>query len=153
MKDEQVSGAPQILELAGKEFECFPLSDRDLDGLTQWIRYRINKDAREQAEFAETPREAAEIKEEALQYSLLMEWYQKAAINRILRDPAGLTHVVWLMIKRKFKKEWFEHKFGEGSNISDEHLENREKVSQLFLEQNIVSNDSETEEEEPSGKK
>lgn len=152
MKDEHVSGAARTIEISGKEFETFPLSDQDLDSLTQWIRYKINKDAETQVEFAGSEAEASRIREKAQEYGMTLHWWNRTGSTLLLNDPAGLAYTVFLMVQRKFKKPWFENKFGTASKITDEQLANRSAVQQAFLDQNIIEGGEDTEEPKDSSK-
>ena len=139
--DEQITQSSRIIEVSGEEFEVFPLSDRDLTSITNWIRFKIQKDARAQAEFAESRQEAEQLKADAFTHSLSAEWWNSLGINILLNSTDGIVELVYRMIRKKFKKEWFKNKFGEPSKFTDEQLENRSIVQNTFIEQNAIKED------------
>lgn len=153
MKDSQISGAATIIEISGKEIEVYPLSDKDLDTLTQWIRYKIQKDAREQSEFTESASEVAEIRADAFKNSLRVMWFDSIGINILLNNTDGLVEVIHKMTKGAWKKDWFRNKFGEGGSYSEEQLENRKVLTKVFLELNTLDDGEEKDPKEEDAKK
>lgn len=146
--DEQIVGSARSITLGGKAFEVYPLSDKDLVSLTQWIRYRIGKEAREEAKFAESHKEAEAIKREAFQRARETEWFTDVGVSLLLNDSEGLCETIFRMIKKCYKKDWFADKFGAKSEITKEQLKNRKIVQDTFLAQNTIHTDLEEEEDD-----
>lgn len=153
--EEELAGGKEIILIAGKELECSPLSDEDLDNLTAWLRYKTKADAIKEAEFAEKPSVAREIKNMAAERALSMYWWDSKGLTMLLNSREGLIHVLWIMTGRQWKKDFFRNKFGTGREITDEQLENRKKVQGTFMNQNtdqggLFKDKTEGNESEPS---
>ena len=138
MKDDQIMRAGRPIEISGKTIEVYPLRDRDLEELTQWIRYKLKKDARMQAEFAESADEKEKIIEEAHDHAFQEVWFSKTGITLLLNQQEGLVETIYRMADKKWKKDWFQNKFGTLLEHTDEQLENRKVVQNTFLEQNTL---------------
>lgn len=151
--DEQLTGASRVISIGDKDFDSFPLSDKDLTSLTLWIRYHINKEARLQAQFAESAAEAEEIKSDAFKRAAAAEWFTDTGINLLMREEKGLIETVLRMIKHSFKREWFEDKFGTGSKISEDQFANRRAVQDAFIQQNTLAAESESSSPKPESQK
>lgn len=141
MKDEQVTAASRTIEISGKEFEVYPLTDRDLDSLTNWIRYKLKKDARAEAEFAESRAEKAEIKRDAAEFAANIHWFDSTGISTMLQTPEGLIKTLVFMLKKQWKEESFQDTFGSRTKMTEEQLINRAAVQQAFVAQNTVGDE------------
>lgn len=154
MRDEHVTAAAEPIEYNDQTIEVYPLSDKDLDSLSLWVRYKINKNAREEAQFAENALEKKQILSTAAELATNEFWFSSKGINLILNDSAGLEHVAFLMCKRQYKQESFKGQFGSGTKYSDNQLSNRTNFQNAFLKQNTMTDDSDPEpESQPTSSK
>ena len=155
MDDSKVSAAPDIVCISGKEFKASPFTDRDLDFLTNYVRYQINKRAREEAEFAENASEASEIIETAFTQAASLIWYEPTSLS-ILSSPAGTAAVAYMMLKKEtpdISKEWLSGQFGSNTTMLPWNIENILAIRVAFSELNSLTTEVVSEEEQKKPKK
>lgn len=140
MEESKITGASDILEISGKTYRSSPLTDRQLDFITNYVRYVIKKRAKSEAEFANSPAEAREIEDDAFNRAAGVQWFEQESM-RILATPEGTAVLAAEMLKKEhpdMKVENLTEHFGSAKVKTDEVMENTVNVRKVFIEQNSL---------------
>lgn len=155
MEDSKITAADDILEISGETFRASPFTDKDLDYLTNYVRYQINKRAREQAEFATSDAESMALQEVAFKEANSVSWYESTALQ-ILSTPEGTAFTAYQMLRKhnpNLNKEWLSKQFGSTGKMPAQALENTVVIREMFLRLNSLSTEVSTPVEQKKAKK
>lgn len=136
IKDTKVTASPIVLVISGREMMASPLTDRQLEYLTNYVRFWMKKNAKEQSSFITDDKERYVFLEREDRKSINISWWEPAALT-VLSTVEGTAVVAREMLKKDqpdLDLEWLKEQFGGTSKLTDLSLENTNAVRTAFLE-------------------